>query len=150
MKTLCDCLMLECQPRISPTRSKMKNCTFLPPLCWLLVVVFLHFFVPNSSAQSCSANQNRSLYDLQLAVKQRVPLFFFTKQFEPTRATIFGFALRTTPATDPKQGVFLPRWSAEDLPFFCKIEHDWAKKHARIPLKFRLGSVEYVDWLEGK
>ncbi len=50
----------------------------------------------------------------------------------------------------PSKGIFLPRWSASDLPFFCKIEHDWAKNHARIPLKFRLGSVEYVDWLEGK
>lgn len=45
--------------------------------------------------------------------------------------------------------VFLPRWNAETLPFFCRIEHQWAKQH-RIPLKFRLGSVEYVDWLEGK
>jgi hypothetical protein len=43
----------------------------------------------------------------------------------------------------------LPRWSADDLPFFCKIEHKWGKK-LPIPLKFRLGSVEYVDWLEGK
>lgn len=43
----------------------------------------------------------------------------------------------------------LPKWSAENLPFFCKIEHEWGK-NARIPLKFRLGSVDYVDWLEGK
>jgi hypothetical protein len=49
----------------------------------------------------------------------------------------------------PRPAVFMPRWSAEQLPFFCKIEHDWAKG-ARIPLKFRLGSVEYVDALEGK
>ncbi|MDX1910417.1 MAG: hypothetical protein SFV22_02970 [Saprospiraceae bacterium] len=47
-----------------------------------------------------------------------------------------------------RSGVFLPRWSADQLPFFCKIEHDWAKG-TRIPLKFRLGSVEYVDALEG-
>jgi hypothetical protein len=45
--------------------------------------------------------------------------------------------------------IFLPQWSAETLPFFCKIEHNWGKK-SHIPLKFRLGSVEYVDWLEGK
>jgi hypothetical protein len=45
---------------------------------------------------------------------------------------------------------FLPKWSAESLPFFCKIEHNWARKRGNIPLKFRLGSVEYVDWLEGK
>lgn len=45
--------------------------------------------------------------------------------------------------------VFLPRWSADCLPFFCRIEHKFAKNSA-VPLKFRLGSVEYVDWLEGK
>lgn len=43
----------------------------------------------------------------------------------------------------------LPHWEAESLPFFCRIEYDLAKK-SNVPLKFRLGSVEYVDWLEGK
>jgi hypothetical protein len=38
---------------------------------------------------------------------------------------------------------------AENLPFFCKLEHNWGKK-LPMPFKFRLGSVEYVDWLEGK
>lgn len=42
-----------------------------------------------------------------------------------------------------------PAWSETCLPFFCRIEHRWAKTN-RIPLKFRLGSVDYVDWLEGK
>jgi hypothetical protein len=40
-------------------------------------------------------------------------------------------------------------WTAEVLPFFCRIEHHLDKK-MRTPFKFRLGSVEYVDWLEGK
>ena len=35
------------------------------------------------------------------------------------------------------------------LPFFCKIEHQLSLKTA-LPFKFRLGSVEYVDWLESK
>ena len=41
------------------------------------------------------------------------------------------------------------QWTSETLPFFCRIEHDLGKKN-RVPFKFRLGSVEYVDWLEGK
>jgi hypothetical protein len=43
----------------------------------------------------------------------------------------------------------LAQFQVEDLPFFCRIEHKMGKK---LPLlfKFRLGSVEYVDWLEGK
>lgn len=48
-----------------------------------------------------------------------------------------------------KSILFLPKWSAENLPFFCKIEHRWGKE-SPVPIKFRLGSVEYVDWLEGK
>jgi hypothetical protein len=49
----------------------------------------------------------------------------------------------------PRRSLLLPQWSAEELPVFCKIEHQWAKK-LPMPVKFRLGSVEYVDWLEGK
>jgi len=45
--------------------------------------------------------------------------------------------------------LLLPAWSADDLPFFCRIEHQWGRRH-RVPVKFRLGSVDYVDWLEGK
>lgn len=41
------------------------------------------------------------------------------------------------------------RWSPDDLPFFCRIEHNLGLK-TRVPIKFRLGSVDYVDWLEGK
>lgn len=36
-----------------------------------------------------------------------------------------------------------------DLPVFCKVEVVLEKTVA-FPVKFRLGSVEYVDWLEGK
>ena len=45
--------------------------------------------------------------------------------------------------------LLMPRWTAECLPFFCRIEHRIGKK-ADLAFKFRLGSVEYVDWLEGK
>jgi hypothetical protein len=48
-----------------------------------------------------------------------------------------------------KHPVVLPRWESENLPFFCKIEHKIAQK-LPVMFKFRLGSVEYVDWLEGK
>lgn len=47
------------------------------------------------------------------------------------------------------QNLLLPDWNADNLPFFCRIEHKWSKNKATA-FKFRLGSVDYVDWLEGK
>ena len=57
------------------------------------------------------------------------------------------FSSERRPVLSPK--IVLLRWSAEDLPFFCRIEHNLGLK-TQVPIKFRLGSVEYVDWLEGK
>lgn len=58
-----------------------------------------------------------------------------------------GPAAAPTNATPPSWHSV--EWSAEQLPFFCRIEYRLGKK-TRVPFKFRLGSVEYVDWLEGK
>jgi len=51
-----------------------------------------------------------------------------------------------------KIGVFTPFWppvATSLMPFFCRIEHNLGLK-TQVPIKFRLGSVEYVDWLERK
>lgn len=65
------------------------------------------------------------------------------------------------PGSSQEKGLFLSRppehlksdpsakWTADELPFFCRIEHNLGKK-TKVPFKFRLGSVEYVDWLEKK
>ena len=45
--------------------------------------------------------------------------------------------------------VFLKPFNKKDLPFFCRIEYDMIKQK-NIPVKFRLGDVQYVDQLEGK
>jgi len=96
-------------------------------------------------AQSSGFSKGESLYELRTAV--------FAKEGLRPSQTIFLDVVKYSPdkAQTPLQvsPVFLPKWSVEELPFFCKIEHDFGRK-SRIPLKFRLGSVEYVDWLEGK
>ena len=40
-------------------------------------------------------------------------------------------------------------FSVEALPFFCKIEYKMGLNQ-KLPVKFRLGDVQYVDQLEGK
>jgi hypothetical protein len=40
-------------------------------------------------------------------------------------------------------------FSVEALPFFCKIEYKMGL-NKKLPVKFRLGDVQYVDELEGK
>ena len=95
-------------------------------------------------AQYCGFSEGKNLAELRVAVFAKPPL-------RPNNFMIFK-TIPTVPLnlnTPTLNPIFLPEWSAESLPFFCKIEHVWAKK-GRIPFKFRLGSVEYVDWLEGK
>lgn len=40
-------------------------------------------------------------------------------------------------------------FSVETLPFFCKIEYKMGLNQ-KLPIKFRLGDVQYVEQLEGK
>jgi hypothetical protein len=96
------------------------------------------------SAQCGSFSKGKNLYQLQQSLEPQPMGISGEREKNMT-------GLQKTIASTPKTSsvIFIPRWSAETLPFFCRIEHQWSRKH-RIPLKFRLGSVEYVDWLEGK
>ncbi|MEQ1745645.1 MAG: hypothetical protein ABMA02_09475 [Saprospiraceae bacterium] len=64
----------------------------------------------------------------------------------PDESTKF---LSKSPAVQLITPPVLCHWSADDLPFFCRVEYKIGLK-TPVPIKFRLGSVEYVDWLEGK
>jgi hypothetical protein len=53
-------------------------------------------------------------------------------------------------ATNVKKPTQVPSvFSVEALPFFCKIEYKMGL-NKKLPVKFRLGDVQYVDELEGK
>ena len=50
---------------------------------------------------------------------------------------------------EKKQQQIPAAYAYKDLAFFCKIEVQ-LEKAVKLPVKFRLGSVDYVDYLEGK
>jgi len=124
----------------------MMRCSFQNPNTWLLAAAFQCVLVASAFAQTCGYSTGKSLHEWQLSVQRNSTIPFSPNLLKHEKLTFTDAFLQST----PKYGVFLPQWSAEDLPFFCKIEHDWAKNRVRIPVKFRLGSVDYVDWLEGK
>lgn len=45
--------------------------------------------------------------------------------------------------------VISPDFYKKNLSFFCRQELLW-QAATRVPFKFRLGSVQYCDWMEGK
>ncbi len=87
-------------------------------------------------AQSFSAGKN--LHQLRQAVYAGTP-------FRP--AFIIQQPEQSSSVQPAVSRIFLPKWASDELPFFCKIEHKMGRRMA-VPLKFRLGSVEYVDQLE--
>lgn len=122
---------------------------------WMMATSMLVFYQPAFS-QTPSAGKN--MYALQkmvfpaslskYALLSNESFAAVNVPASGTSAKLFPFNIPNSPSPIPNQPL-LPRWSAESLPFFCKIEHDFARKNT-VPVKFRLGSVEYVDWLEGK
>lgn len=50
---------------------------------------------------------------------------------------------------DLRSNQWTKEWKASDLPIFCKAEYHIQKKSG-IAFRFRLGSLDYVNTLEGK
>lgn len=75
--------------------------------------------------QSINFIQQIELFTLKLNQNEPIPLW----RHSPTRMPL--------------------AYAYKDLAFFCKIEVQ-LEKAAKLPVKFRLGSVDYVDFLEGK
>ena len=68
------------------------------------------------------------------------------------RTNLFFINLKNPAAVNqPSKPVypFLPQWTPAELPLFCKIEYH-LDKILPIPLRFRLGTLDYVNQLEQK
>ncbi|MCS6929865.1 MAG: hypothetical protein NZM43_10260 [Saprospiraceae bacterium] len=67
----------------------------------------------------------------------------------PKKTPLLYFSLLDTREAKRSSAAVLPTIVSSDLPFFCRIEHQ-LNRRAMLKVKFRLGDVSYVDWLEGK
>lgn len=129
------------------TLSSMLQKTLLS-MCLLLPALALHGQQTRSDFQW----DGRTFFELQKLLAPEPTrlspgIYLGKKSFLDRKARLFEQDAAELPPTylHPSR---LP-WKVECLPFFCRIEHNMGKK-MRIPFKFRLGSVQYVDWLEGK
>ncbi len=69
-----------------------------------------------------------------------------TKKYTPDEAQKKSFPISVV---HNSSSVLIKPFDKKNLPFFCRIEYDaFTKKN--IPVKIRLGDVQYVDELEGK
>jgi len=111
---------------------------------------FLCLFASTAHAQSADFQfYGKSIAEIRQSFQSPAPAF---RTASPLPSFPAVPALTNMPENEEVPVFFSPgltQWKVEDLPFFCRIEHQMGKK---LPLlfKFRLGSVEYVDWLEGK
>ena len=121
-------------------------------------------YLQNISADKTALMKTKLFLFFQLAIlfssgAQSLTLESFSKNAPQRLPHTVGYVpLRNDPAMgtyvaaplfnarpSPKPYAF----NAAALPFFCKIEYDMMKGK-KLPLKFRLGDVEYVDELENK
>lgn len=111
----------------------------------ILVSCFLIFGNISLQSQNTYQISGKSLPELKQEQLSE-PLSFST----PSRLFFINFT-NTTPQTltQKNQALSLSETYWKELGFFCKMEIKMEQK-SRFPVKFRLGTVDYVDRLEGK
>lgn len=107
-----------------------------------IVLVFVVLFSFKIKAQIGLSPNNSSNKYSSLLIKK----YSQTIQNQPLTATAPA-TLRKVSQANINAPYY--RFSVETMPFFCKIEYKMGL-NKKLPLKFRLGDVQYVDELEGK
>ncbi|MEN0046179.1 MAG: hypothetical protein AAF806_03860 [Bacteroidota bacterium] len=112
---------------------------------YILASGFTIFCIIGSQAQSTYQISGKSLLELKQEQVSELLLFSTHSRLLPLSFT------NTIPQnlTQKIQALSLSETYWEELGFFCKMEIKMEQK-SRFPVKFRLGTVDYVDRLEGK
>ena len=107
----------------------------------LLILLTALFSIELKAQMGLSPNKSPNKYSLLLNKKYSQTLQN-QRLTSPAQAT-----LRKAPPFNINAPYY--QFSVETMPFFCKIEYKMGL-NKKLPLKFRLGDVQYVDELEGK
>lgn len=97
---------------------------------------------------ACSANaqiSGKSIPQLRQELQQK-PLPFIIPSIH---LVVYPFSFNYFPKTLHNSTPIPNYYDYNKLAFFCKVEVK-LEKAVKLPIKFRLGEVEYVDRLEGK
>ncbi len=135
---------MSCMPGVGKKRRQVHTVDWITK-CFLVTVFFCCFGLATAEGQAVSIG-GKSIVALQQEKEAAIVLSDFSTPkmtTTPVAKTYPSLSAVFQTSTTPKIYAF------EELAFFCKIEVE-LEKAAKIPVKFRLGSVPYVDRLEGK
>ncbi|MEZ5039279.1 MAG: hypothetical protein R2828_05290 [Saprospiraceae bacterium] len=117
---------------------------------YLLIIFFSTAGLMNSEANGQVFISGHSLPELNRVEIHPMPIPLLRSGFQQR------YFLPTLPAKEPMPAFLqltqpkIPQtWSYQDLAFFCRLEVKMGKA-ANIPIKVRLGEVQYVENMEGK
>jgi hypothetical protein len=127
----------------------------MPERFFFLVVVLIFLFSSKSSAQGIFVEKNfksTSIWSFDRIFKRQNGILKFSKNFPDTLVnpkTTDKLNLSTNSGYSLRMPLLQNNLDAQKLSFFCQKEWEF-EKATSIPLRFRLGSLEYTNYLEQK